>query len=251
MITQNDLKNAHPKKDREDLSLLPIREATITYLERVSISEYNQTWDENFTYDPFSYSYNTRNTKFYVLKRKKIYFGVLESLDNYTATYVFLLLSENEFENQIQIIKNDIRDIYTTRNGIKNKFYINNNKIDTYSWKDKPYDLGNISHVNFHYWHKKLHDIIMPIAKQMSNRRFRFGGLRRSKISVLYNKSLSQISNILNIETSLLIKLLKRKSPYLNITESYIMSDYEAEIYKDFFIKLLRKKTNKGNTSPL
>ncbi|MDB9221353.1 hypothetical protein PN650_23055, partial [Parabacteroides distasonis] len=85
MITQNDLKNAHPKKDREDLSLLPIREATITYLERVSISEYNQTWDENFTYDPFSYSYNTRNTKFYVLKRKKIYFGVLESLDNYTA----------------------------------------------------------------------------------------------------------------------------------------------------------------------
>ena len=48
MITQNDLKNAHPKKDREDLSLLPIREATITYLERVSISEYNQTWDENF-----------------------------------------------------------------------------------------------------------------------------------------------------------------------------------------------------------
>lgn len=29
------------------------------------------------------------------------------------------------------------------------------------------------------------------------------------------------------------------------------MSDYEAEIYKDFFIKLLRKKTNKGNTSPL
>jgi len=46
----------------------------------------------------------------------------------------------------------------------------------------------------------------------------------------------------LNIETSLLIKLLKRKSPYLNITESYIMSDYEAEIYKDFFIKLLRKK---------
>ena len=47
MITQNDLKNAHPKKDREDLSLLPIREATITYLERVSISEYNQTWDEN------------------------------------------------------------------------------------------------------------------------------------------------------------------------------------------------------------
>lgn len=82
----------------------------------------------------------------------------------------------------------------------------------------------------------------MPIAKQMSNRRFRFGGLRRSKISVLYNKSLSQISNILNIETSLLIKLLKRKSPYLNITESYIMSDYEAEIYKDFFIKLLRKQ---------
>ena len=107
MITQNDLKNAHPKKDREDLSLLPIREATITYLERVSISEYNQTWDENFTYDPFSYSYNTRNTKFYVLKRKKIYFGVLESPDNYTATYVFLLLSENEIENQIQIIKND------------------------------------------------------------------------------------------------------------------------------------------------
>ena len=219
MITQNDLKNAHPKKDREDLSLLPIREATITYLERVSISEYNQTWDENFTYDPFSYS-----------------------PDNYTATYVFLLLSENEFENQIQIIKNDIRYIYTTRNGIKNKFYINNNKIETYSLKDKPYYLGNISHVNFHYWHKKLHDIIMPIAKQMSNRRFRFGGLRKSKISILYNKSLSQISNILNIETSLLIKLLKRKSPYLNITESYIMSDYEAEIYKDFFIKLLRKK---------
>lgn len=163
---------------------------------------------------------------------EKIYFGVLESPDNYTATYVFLLLSENEFENQIQIIKNDIRDIYTTRNGIKNKFYINNNKIETYSLKDKPYYLGNISHVNFHYWHKKLHDIIMPIAKQMSNRRFRFGGLRKSKISILYNKSLSQISNILNIETLLLIKLLKRKSPYLNITESYIMSDYEAEIYK-------------------
>ena len=97
MITQNDLKNAHPKKDREDLSLLPIREATITYLERVSISEYNQTWDENFTYDPFSYSYNTRNTKFYVLKRKKIY----------TSTCIFMELSSKILTSPIQL-GNDI-----------------------------------------------------------------------------------------------------------------------------------------------
>lgn len=241
MIKHNNLKNTHSKKDREDLSLLPIKEATITYLEKASIPEYNQTWDENFTYDLFSYSYNTRDTKFYVLKRRKTYFGVLESPDDRTATYVFLLLSENEIENQIQIIKNDIRDINTTRNGIKTKFYVNNNEIKTYSLKEKPYYLGKIAHRNFSYWYKKLHDIIMPIAKQMAKKSIKHKRTEKSKISILHNKNLSQISEMLNIETSSLIRLLKNKSPYSNITESYIMSNYEIEIYRNLFIKLLHK----------
>lgn len=253
MIPQNDLRNTHSKEDREDLNLIPIKEATITYLQRASIPEYNQTWYENFAYVPFG-SYYTRDVQLYVLERKKTYFGVLESPYDCTATYVFLLLSKNNIEKQIQIIKNDIENKNTTRNGVKSKFYIGsiseNNKIRTYSLKENSYYLGKIAHKSFSYWYKKLHDIIMPIAKQRAKRKNKYGiAFNRHEIKtesetiILYNKNLSQISEILNIEVSLLIKLLKRKSPYSNITESYIMSNYEIEIYRDLFIKLLHKNS--------
>ena len=250
MKKQNKLKDTHSKNDREDLNILPIKEATITYLERASCHEYNQKWVERFAYDSFG-RYNTHDVQFYVIKRKKTYFGVLESPDEHTATYIFLLLSKNDIENQIQIIKNDIENTNTTRIGIKGKFYIGNidikNETKTYNLKEKPYYLGKIAHKSFPYWYKKLHDIIMPIAKQRLKKVAKHKETKNPKLKILHNKNLHQISNILNIDISSLIKLLKNKSPYSNITKSYIMSNYEIEIYKDLFTNLLHKSVNRKN----